>query len=425
MAKYYTINDNSTDFKMSKGNVEDSVKEFKYNDSIKLSDANSDYEVYNIITTSDKKINSRKYPDAFVKKTVLDNAWVKPFHRPVLTNHDSYSEPRGRVMDAFYIKHSNYDVTSGSGTGTVLPDEVIMHYADRGAFKIGTGSVVGKLNVTKDTIQKIIDGVYLTTSQSSNSDALTCNVCGKEYYECDHRAGETYAIKNESGTVIDSKECVPETGNLFPIENSFVNEPANDTSTLCIWDKKNKKMVATCLDKPAEVDTKDNVVDNKHSIALKDNKEGGELMDEKIIRDSIIYVVMSKLNLKDSKKEAVKEAMTKIKTDSLLGCAELLDTLAMKDEVVAEPAKVEPVAEPVVDSKELDEAKVKIADTENEVKELKATIADLQKSLEGVKVVDVKETVPAKVEPVVDFFGAKTGTPAGSTSISLKDKFKI
>jgi len=134
---------------------------------------------------------------------------------------------------------------------------------------------------------------------------------------------------------------------------------------------------------------------------------------------------MSKLNLKDSKKEAVKEAMSKIKTDSLLGCAELLDTLAMKDEVVVEPAKVEPVAEPVVDSKELDEAKVKIADTENEVKELKATIADLQKSLEGVKVVDVKETVPAKVEPVVDFLGAKTGVPAGSTSISLKDKFKI
>ena len=91
---------------------------------------------------------------------------------------------------------------------------------------------------------------------------------------------------------------------------------------------------------------------------------------------------------------------------------------------VAEPVS-EPVAEPVVDSKELDEAKVKIADTENEVKELKATIADLQKSLEGVKVVDVKETVPTKVEPVVDFLGAKTGTPAGSTSISLKDKFKI
>ena len=133
MKKYYTINDNSLDFKLSKGDIGEGLDDSKFGDSLKIEDnATKDYVVYNILTTSDKKINSRKYPDANVKKTVLDNAWTKPFPRPVLTNHDDWSKPEGRVTNAYYVKHNNYDVSGGNGE--LLPDEVISHFAGSDCF---------------------------------------------------------------------------------------------------------------------------------------------------------------------------------------------------------------------------------------------------------------------------------------------------
>ena len=67
-----------------------------------------------------------------------------------------------------------------------------MKFKKEGLLNDGTGSVILKIKPFGDTLAKVKDGVLLTTSQASSTDALTCSICGKDYYECEHRIGAMY-----------------------------------------------------------------------------------------------------------------------------------------------------------------------------------------------------------------------------------------
>ena len=77
---------------------------------------------YNIITTSDKVINGRIYPDAYVKITALSDRWVQRFAKPFLVNHDIYTEALGRICDAVHYQHSD---GVQSGGKEAIPESVI------------------------------------------------------------------------------------------------------------------------------------------------------------------------------------------------------------------------------------------------------------------------------------------------------------
>ncbi len=135
--------------------------------------------------------NKTFYPGNTLEASVP--TWTTPHYKPVLKNHNEYSEPLGRVVSAEY----------GESTLT-----------DKYTVKM-------KLEVTdQDTIEKVLDGRYLTLSVGGSANKVTCSVCGKDLVTegyCGHSRGRTY----------DSKEAYWMIGNYTGDEISFVNMPAD------------------------------------------------------------------------------------------------------------------------------------------------------------------------------------------------------
>lgn len=125
-------------------------------------------------------------------------SFVNPFNKPMLKNHDDYSEPLGRIRQAW--------------TGpSALTDE-------RSAIHL-------KTRVTdKDAIPKFLDGRYGTVSIGGTMGTVTCNICGKtilkdgKFKFCGHWRGETYK----------DQVCYWGAKDIEYHEVSTVNNPADD-----------------------------------------------------------------------------------------------------------------------------------------------------------------------------------------------------
>ena len=232
---YYKITDDEEEIKVLK-TLNENITNTKDGKNLEMS---SDLVAYNIITTSDKVINGRIYPDAYVKITALEDRWVQRFAKPFLVNHDIYTEALGRVCDAVHYNHKDETQVGGKEK---IPLEVLDYFKLKKCFDEGTGSIIGKILITKETADKIKSSVFFTTSQSSATDGYICNICGSNYFECNHCSGNVY---EKDGSEIT---CIPSTKDLYPIENSSVNSPANDTSILILFNTKNKKIVLNSVD---------------------------------------------------------------------------------------------------------------------------------------------------------------------------------
>ena len=201
-------------------------------------------KIFSLLTTSDKEINMRLYPDQHVQDMCRNHSWTTPYAKPLQTNHDIYVDCNARFFDSWYLNHKDLKPQYGYGD---LPQGVIDEFSKRNAFDLGTGSTIGMAETNNiDFKKKIIDGTYLTTSQGAATDSLTCNICGKSYrdWTCGHLRGSTYPIMSEDGkSVKEMRKCVPYTGALEAVEDSVVNHPANDTSTLMVFDTKKNRVV--------------------------------------------------------------------------------------------------------------------------------------------------------------------------------------
>jgi hypothetical protein len=147
-------------------------------------------------THSGKNHNYCVYYEDSMEKDA--ESFMNPFHKPMLKNHDSYSEPLGRTKS----------VTFGPSE---LTDE-------RSAIHLTT-------RVTdQDAIPKFLDGRYKTVSIGGSMGTVTCNICGKtilkdgKFNFCGHWRGETY--KDEV--------CYWGAKDIEYHEVSTVNNPADD-----------------------------------------------------------------------------------------------------------------------------------------------------------------------------------------------------
>lgn len=283
MSKYFFIKDNIEkeieidleDFETQRQNKKEFIKD---NDEL-----NSEIEIYNIATVSDKEINRRIYPHEYVIKTVMDGGWIKPFNKPLLKNHDEMTEPLGRVVDSFYVNHSDKKCIATSGLG-IIPNEVIEDLTNKGMLEKGTGSVILKMIADSVTLEKIKNGIYLTTSQGSVTDAMNCSICGKPISKCEHMPGKEY----------NNERCLIITGNLRPVENSIVNAPANDTSIFVVYNKITKKIIDSLqILKDNESNKKINIKDNANQSEVEKNIMNPEKIQKlvKILKDNQIKKV--------------------------------------------------------------------------------------------------------------------------------------
>lgn len=135
--------------------------------------------------------NRTFYPGSTLEASVP--TWTTPHPKPVLKNHNEYTEPLGRIIHAEY-------------TESTLTDKYTVRL---------------KLEITdQDAIEKILDGRYLTLSVGGSANRVNCSVCGKDLVQegyCGHARGRKY----------DGKEAYWVIGEYTGDEISFVNVPAD------------------------------------------------------------------------------------------------------------------------------------------------------------------------------------------------------
>lgn len=147
-------------------------------------------------THSGKNHNYCVYYEDSMEKDA--ESFTNPFKKPMLKNHNSYSEPLGRITQSWHGP-------------SVLTDE-------RSAIHL-------KVRVTdQDAIPKFLDGRYGTVSIGGTMGTVTCNICGKtilkdgKFKFCGHWRGETYK----------DQVCYWGAKDIEYHEVSTVNNPADD-----------------------------------------------------------------------------------------------------------------------------------------------------------------------------------------------------
>jgi hypothetical protein len=155
-------------------------------------------------------------------------SWLTPFAKPFIKNHNTSSEPLGRVKNFLFSK-SDFN-----------PDRDTINVTYR---------------ITDiDAIPKFLDGRYKTMSIGGNVKNITCSICGKTILKdnkvkfCGHWKGETYG----------DQVCVWNCRDIEYVEGSVVNTPADD------W-----AMVKTIVINPQDSENQDA---NKENIS-KDGKD--------------------------------------------------------------------------------------------------------------------------------------------------------
>lgn len=135
------------------------------------------------------------YEDSMEKDA---ESFVNPFNKPMLKNHDSYSEPLGRIKQSWF------------GPSKLTDERSAIHL---------------KTRVTdKDAIEKFLDGRYGTVSIGGSMGTVTCNICGKtilkdgKFKFCGHWRGESYK----------DQVCYWGARDIEYHEVSTVNNPADD-----------------------------------------------------------------------------------------------------------------------------------------------------------------------------------------------------
>lgn len=135
------------------------------------------------------------YEDSMEKDA---ESFTNPFNKPMLKNHDSYSEPLGRIKQSWFGPSQLTDERSAIHLKTRITD--------------------------KDAIEKFLDGRYSTVSIGGSMGTVTCNICGKtilkdgKFKFCGHWRGETYK----------DQVCYWGARDIEYHEVSTVNNPADD-----------------------------------------------------------------------------------------------------------------------------------------------------------------------------------------------------
>lgn len=143
--------------------------------------------------------NFNYYPAKALQESL--ESWVSPYPKPIIMNHDPYSEPVGRVMAAKMSEESD-----------------------------GTPYVMLQVAITDpEAISKIVDQRYLTGSVGGSAKEANCSVCGADWAQasinnipCKHSRGKTYK----------GKLCYREMNGIGFKEYSFVNMPADQRSNI-------------------------------------------------------------------------------------------------------------------------------------------------------------------------------------------------
>ncbi len=131
------------------------------------------------------------------------HTWVTPYAKPIIMNHDEFSEPVGRVM-------ASRMETESDGTKYTRLQVAILD---------------------PSAVERVMDKRYLTGSVGGQAESAKCSICQVDWAKekmmekklpCRHRRGQVY----------EGKLAYLELGELSFREYSFVNIPADKNSSI-------------------------------------------------------------------------------------------------------------------------------------------------------------------------------------------------
>lgn len=179
------------------------------------------------------------------------HTFLTPYNKPFLKNHNSYSEPLGRV------EYANFQQSQ---------------------IEPSRDTIVIDVKVTdSDAIQKFLDGRYNTVSIGGKAETVQCAVCGKNIFKdgrfdfCGHWKGERYkdTVAKWHYRDITYREC------------SVVNHPADDfaqVTRIKMLDDSSVKNSNNDDNNSNNVNNMNND-DNVNGISIKDNEDMANNID--------------------------------------------------------------------------------------------------------------------------------------------------
>ena len=291
-------------------------------------------------------------------------SFLYPYPKPMIKNHDHESEPTGRIRNAQFI------------TDSLTNKEAIL--------------IIPEIT-DPDTIEKILDGRYMTVSIGATTDSAICNICGTDILKegwCGHDRGEVY----------DGVECGWIIGNLFFDECSWVNVPA-DTDAMIVdaGEPIATEAYAQIGEKYYNLSAKDDAVEIKESAAKMlgiyteglNESEGGMSQMDKKLEDATVEDLTE-----DNKTQDNVEKDTAINEQLQAKEAELAAVIAEKDSALAEKQAI------------IAEKETKISEFETKIAELQETlnVSEAEKTALTEEVANLKsEKFKTLVERVIDY----------------------
>lgn len=255
-------------------------------------------------------------------------SFMNPFKKPMLKNHDSYSEPLGRIIQSW---HGPSELTD-----------------ERSAIHL-------KARVTdQDAIPKFLDGRYGTVSIGGTMGTVTCNICGKtilkdgKFKFCGHWRGESYK----------DQMCYWGARDIEYHEVSTVNNPADDFAQIM------KVTVVTDSD-----DKKDSKEDTTMAGTNTDSNKTTNAEDAKKSVCDIIDQLLNKSTDSSTTPEDNKDGEQKDNT-----ATDGTDTATDSQSEDVDKIK-----------KDLEDAQTKIASLETELADSKSALEKANKDLEDSK----------------------------------------
>lgn len=254
-------------------------------------------------------------------------SFMNPFHKPVLKNHDDYSEPLGRITQAY------------AGPSELTDERSAIHLRAR---------------VTdQDAIPKLIDKRYGTVSIGGSMGTVTCNICGKtilkdgKLHFCGHWRGETYK----------DQVCYWGARDIEYHEVSVVNNPADDFAQIM--------KVTVLTDKDTQQDNK-NKEENSMSGSDSTKTNVDDIIDQALGTTPTAEAQDSTTNVEDQTQKATETENSSIEDGQATG------------ESGQTPADTTDGQTSTEEEKKNDEKDAKIAQLEQELIDAKAKIEELE-----------------------------------------------
>ena len=193
------------------------------------------YVTYDL-SHSGRRINNRIYTVAGQQRGI--DSLLTPYPKPIIKNHDDHDDPIGRFVGgvwddtssdalAFFDDVNDYmEVQAAFDADN--PKRIYDSMKKYGLLTRAKWPGLGRMRVTakisdQESIEKFLDGRYITFSAGSTTDRHVCSVCHDDWAKgdiCEHRHGKIY----------DDDLCVFVTGKFEVLEGSVVNMPADDLS---------------------------------------------------------------------------------------------------------------------------------------------------------------------------------------------------